>query len=333
MSTWFLDGTEHRERVLVDLVTGVLFYSSIAGSCDGRGCLYMGLVRTDLTGVNAVIQALVCCLHPVLYGDIRENSPRLFELMCRLLVPSTVSLPGVELVREVQSFFVDHRISLCGSDVRGVGGKFDFLIGLCGVRVKGLFSFRVVTECCGLELVCEKGLGRVCRGSDWSLSEWCTVSCTCGRLSKFAVKKPGVCLLVRAEGGTLTAPLELDLRDLVTIDTPGRFLYDLKATVVRTMTNRYVCCSLRSRSGESGGAWWHFDDEVVESISPDEVSSTTGVVLMVYVLREWPSIDERVGLCMSLVDVHWKRPVGVVGGNVLRGSNEVNVCHYVTSTM
>ena len=124
--------------------------------------------------------------------------------------------------------------------------------------------------------------------------------------------EPAECLIVRAEGGTLTAPLDLDLMDRGTVDIHRRLLYDLKAVIVRTLTDRYVSCSHRSLPGESGGVLWQCDDEVVESICADEVCSMTGVVLMVYELRERSSDEERLRMCTSLVDFHC-RSFGDVG--------------------
>jgi hypothetical protein len=51
-----------------------------------------------------------------------------------------------------------------------------------------------------------------------------------------------------------------------------------------------------------------FDDDVVEVIGADEVSSTIGVVLMLYVLRERSSDEETRRVCMNVVDAHWQPP-------------------------
>ena len=306
MSTWWLDAVGHRNRILGDLVTGVLFYSSIAGSYDGRDCRYMGLVRSDLSGTNALLQFLVSCVPPWLYGGIRESSSGLYGVMSRLMVPSTVNDPSIEVNRAVRSFFVEHRPGLHGDDVGAVLRKFDYLISLCGPRVQKLFTTRLCTECCSASVVHPGGLRRLCGGEDWSQSTWCDIQCECGRSANFAVDVPPECLIVRPEGGTLTAPPVLNLGDRAVVGGRRPLVFDLKAAILRTSTGRYVCCANRSRLGALEGGWYQFDDEVVEATTVDDVSCTTGVLLMVYIQRGLQTVDERRRECMGIVDVHWK---------------------------
>jgi len=262
-----------------------------------------------VAGVNALLQLLVSCIPPCFYAGIRERGSGLYEVLSRMLVPSTLSVPSISLVRASCSFFTEHKDRMFGTGDQSVGKKLDLLVSLCGSGVEGLFSLGLLTSCCLCALSSPGGLYRRCWGSGWDESEWSCVTCSCGGESHFSISQPSCCLIVRAEGGTLTAPLELDLGDLANDGLHRPLLYDLKAVIVRTLTDRYVCFSHRSVPGVSGGVWFQFDDEVVESIRAEEVCSTTGVVLMVYVLRGGLSEVERERFCMSLVNCHW-RPVG-----------------------
>ena len=310
MRTWRLDADECRARILADLVTGVLFYSSVAGCRGDRGCCYVGLVGVEYDGVNAILQMLASSVHPCFYDGIRDGQSGLYEVLSRLLVPSTCPVPSVELIRATQSFFLEYSGNLTGTRVLSVWRKVRFLVGLCGPRVQALFSSRLVSRCCNLPFVHVGGLSRVCGGGDggWANSEWREVTCSCGNLCDFDIEEPAECLLVECESGTLTAPLTLDEEQRAVGGLRRRMLYDLKATIVRTGTGRYVCCANRSSRLPSECVWLQFDDDVVEVIGADEVSSTIGVVLMLYVLRERSSDEETRRVCMNVVDAHWQPP-------------------------
>lgn len=301
MSTWRLDCPEYRNRILADLVTGVLFYSGVCGSSSGRGSKYMGLVRNDLTGVNAVLQMLVCCVHPCHYSGFRTGRTGIFDVLSRLLVSSVECAPSVELVRAVLLFVADHRGGLIGDGEGVLWRKFVFLTSMGGHRVVRLFTSRLSTVCCGV-WDHEWGLSRFCAEGDWDHRGWCDIRCLCGKVVPFQIHEPAECLLVRSDGG-VTALAELDLQDRATGNSNHRLLYDLCATCVRTPSGRYVCYSNRSRPVS---VWWRFDDDIVESSNLDDVCSVAGVVLMVYVLREIPCMDVVHSTCMDLVDVHWK---------------------------
>jgi hypothetical protein len=307
MRTWWLNADEYRDRILADLVTGVLYYSSVAGTRGDRGCCYVGLVGVEYLGVNAILQMLASCVHPCFYDGIRDGQSELYEVLSRLLVPSTRPAPSFELIRAAQSFFLENRDHLLGAVLLSVWRKVRFLVGLCGPRVQSLFSSRLVSGCCSVSFVHEGGLSRVRVGSGdgWANSEWRELTCSCGIVGRFAIEEPAECLLVECEGDMFTAPLVLDEQHLAYGDLRRRLLYDLKATIVRTATGRYVCCANRTSCLPSECVWWQFDDDVVEMIGADEVSSATGVVLMLYVLRDRPSADDARRVCMNVVDAHW----------------------------
>lgn len=310
MATWRLDGSDYRNRVLADLVTGVLFYSSLSGSSGARGWCYKGLVRSDLTGVNAVLQMLVCCVHPCLCSDMRSGRSGLYDVISRLFVPSTVSAPSIEVIRAAQSFIVDHGGRLMGDGEvivdRGDGLRrnFAYVAGLGGPSVCQVFESVLFTTCCREQ---KRTWGHVWleKVEGFPLRVQCKIDCVCGHVVPFVVEEPAGCFLARAVDplGTFTVPLNLTLQTMV--DGTRPLLYDLLAVCVQDPSGRCVCYSNRPRCLSGGGTWYKFDDEVVGEVTAEELISVTGVVLMLY--RVQPQSDDFVSsTCMRLVDHHCK---------------------------
>lgn len=304
MCTWDLDCSDHRERILVDLVVGRLYYSSILGFPGGLVCCYAGLPSVDLLGVNAVFQFLTSVVRPCLYSGVgNDTGTGLHRVVSRLLLPVAVSTPSIELVRACLMFCADYRGRLCGESLEAVWGKFVFLATMGGDGVLGLFSANVVTDCCGVVFPRLWGFERT--SSDWSSGTWFGC-CTCGAESRLSLSVPPLCLLVRASGGGVTALATLDLTDRAMSGVTVPLVYDLLATCVRAPSGRYVCYSRRPRHVSLGWAWWRFDDEVVEVSNLDDVCSVPGVVFLVYSLSQPLHADVVRSESMGLVDVHWK---------------------------